>query len=96
MKPTGHRVKESQCPTCKKVLSAAAEIHGGNAQPKPGDLSVCFYCGSFIRFMPDMQLRLMTIEEIAEWDDNTRIAMMRMRQEALEFRESHRQRKVAL
>jgi hypothetical protein len=35
----------SCCPSCGKTLNAATHINFTTPEPKPGDLSVCFYCG---------------------------------------------------
>jgi hypothetical protein len=80
MTANANRVSKSRCPTCNEVLDAATRSDGGDAMPSAGDYSVCFYCGSFLTFLPDMQLRLLSVEEVAALDDETRIAMVRARE----------------
>lgn len=39
------------CPECRAGLNASTEALGNNAaEPKPGDLAVCFYCGTILHF----------------------------------------------
>ena len=55
----------SPCPSCKANLDAATKFAGPAGGPKPGDLSVCFYCGSMLEF--DASLRLKFIDTVT-WD----------------------------
>jgi hypothetical protein len=45
------------------VLDAAMSVKG-KAKPKPGDFSVCIYCGIFLRFNDDMTIRAMDLDEL--------------------------------
>lgn len=56
------RHPESPCVECGHPLSAS----GGPCEPKPGDLSLCIYCGSLNAFAEDMTLRMPTTEEFLE------------------------------
>jgi hypothetical protein len=41
----------AQCPTCQHVLDDATMIGEPSDQlPKPGDFSICIYCGEVLRF----------------------------------------------
>lgn len=43
------------CPVCFNRLDAATCATEEDARPKPGDLTVCFYCTTFLKF--DAELR---------------------------------------
>lgn len=52
------------CPRCGSRLDCAS--HPADAQPGPGDMSVCLYCGAALVFLEDLRTRLATQEEIEE------------------------------
>lgn len=78
------------CPVCFHRLDAAACIEE-DAHPKPGDLTVCFYCATLLRF--DDQLRHVKLEhgefsQLAPLERRTllraRNLVQRLRRRALE------------
>lgn len=48
------------CPVCFHLLDAAT-CASGDATPKPGDLTVCLYCTTFLKF--NEQLRHVTLQD---------------------------------
>lgn len=50
--PTPH----CQCPACKRELDGAFDWRG-NSTPRPGDISVCCYCGHMCVFNHGLTLR---------------------------------------
>ena len=64
------KTKSSECPVCGKILNAAFGINH-NKRPRPGDLNVCFGCGSFLKFVHNSQTALLTSNEIGELDIET-------------------------
>lgn len=54
---TQHR--GSRCPTCAKTLDASS----GPGSPSTGDLSVCAYCLTMLRYEPGLALRELTAAE---------------------------------
>lgn len=38
------------CPNCGKQLDGTTFIKRGDVMPRPGDLSICFYCGTILEF----------------------------------------------
>jgi hypothetical protein len=58
-------LETSPCPVCGANLNAATPAEGCNV-PGPGDFSMCFYCGEYLRFDDDMQLQSLTDKDIAE------------------------------
>ena len=69
---------EQACPVCQLKLDAATDL-SGNGVPKEGDLTLCVGCASFLVFGPNLQLREMSMLEIAELPDEARIELQRMR-----------------
>lgn len=62
---SGYRTNGSaRCPACLTKLSAATGLRptGG---PRPGDVSVCVYCGIYLEFNSDLTVSTMTDEQFA-------------------------------
>lgn len=57
------RLPICHCPTCNELLDAA--FHP-NSSPSENDLSVCMYCGAFLKFNEHLYLRLLSPQEISE------------------------------
>jgi hypothetical protein len=54
---------EARCPACLKKINAATHPLG-DADPVPGDCSVCVYCGTVNVFQTDMTVRTMRQDEL--------------------------------
>jgi len=52
-----------ECPRCAYTCDAATAVTG-DAQPQPGDLSLCLHCGAPLEFAADMSPRWLTYEEV--------------------------------
>ncbi|PMS91920.1 hypothetical protein C1T06_22765 [Vibrio parahaemolyticus] len=52
-----HKLVESSCPSCNHDLDGAA----GAGNPTPGDYAVCAYCGEFLVFGSQMQLKALSM-----------------------------------
>ena len=50
-----------ECP-CGNVLDGVMGIHGDRA-PRPGDVSICAYCGQWLRYEEGDTFALTTFEE---------------------------------
>lgn len=65
------------CPHCRKPINAVSGVGmDPMKRPKPGDLSLCFYCAEFSLFTQDGSLRILTDEEREQVNkmDKARIA----------------------
>lgn len=62
---TSHFTPASECPECGKKLDAATGVQADQA-PRPGDVSICIYCRTWLRFTDDLTLRIMTKEDLEE------------------------------
>jgi hypothetical protein len=67
-------VPESTCPVCGTVAVEATHL-SKDVVPEPGDFTVCCGCSAILRFGPDMQRRLATVEEIKAQPMETQIDM---------------------
>lgn len=59
-----HSVKmhKDLCPQCGTVLDAQTSLEG-RLTPKPGDVTVCVYCTTFLQFDEYLFLRILTDDE---------------------------------
>lgn len=70
------------CPKCGIHLDGATESNGQETNPKPGDISVCVYCGTFLMFDEEdkkLSLRRLTDEEFITLPDADRVALQRVK-----------------
>lgn len=67
-----------RCPGCAHPFNDATHV-AGDAKPSPGDLSMCWYCGAFLEFNPDLTTRLLTLEDIGSLPDDVRISLQKVR-----------------
>jgi len=57
------RVPTSICPSCSAPNDGAQQING-RQMPRPGDVSICFYCGELGIFNSDLSLRAPSVAEL--------------------------------
>ncbi len=69
------RTKKVNCFICGNTLDAAT----GKAKPEPGDITICFYCGTLYRFDENLILQLASNEIL---DPEEKILINKMRLEA--------------
>ena len=59
-----HRTSaDARCTQCGAQLDCATPTSGSEAPPKPGDLSVCLYCGVVLCFGDAMEMRAISLAE---------------------------------
>lgn len=56
------------CWHCDRPLDAAANMPGQDAEPHPGAVSLCMYCGAVAIFGPDLILYPPSREELEEME----------------------------
>ena len=78
MKVNAYKVTHT-CPDCKTEFQYSSSICGEGSAPKSGDYSICSECGAFMCFGEKQRARILTEDEIVRMDDDTRIAMIRIR-----------------
>ena len=52
-----YRRKETNCYQCGEPLDSETEATKIGTDPKPGDLSICFYCGALYEFDKTLTLQ---------------------------------------
>jgi hypothetical protein len=62
------RMPESVCVKCKVQLDSATGF--GNARPKPGDITICLYCGHILEVGDNMELRSLSPQKFLELPDD--------------------------
>jgi len=73
------KTPRSVCPECGYCLEGALAIDQSGEPPRPGDLSVCAKCTSFLTFDEAMKLHLVTVGEIQDWTIEIRRSMLSAR-----------------
>lgn len=58
------RHRPQHCPICRAHFDATSSPYNPGAEPKPGDFSVCFYCGAVLRFGGGGRLRRAYVAEL--------------------------------
>ncbi len=61
-------VKATTCPTCGYRMDAATATRG-KARPRPGDFSLCLYCGQALRFDEQLEPVLAVEADMLELAD---------------------------
>lgn len=56
------KIDDDICPNCKSVLNTCTGVNS-DQNPSPGDITICFYCGSVLKFNDDMTLLELTTED---------------------------------
>jgi hypothetical protein len=59
------RLLEAKCQGCGRKLNAASSEEMN--LPKPGDVTICLYCGAFLEFDSEMIPRSMLPESLKSW-----------------------------
>lgn len=59
--------QSSNCPICRRVLDNARQVHGERGVSKEGDMIICAYCGACCRIKDNLELELVTAEELATY-----------------------------
>lgn len=57
------KLEKDKCPICGKELDSATSAHG-NDRPSPGDISICIYCATILRFDENLKLGEFPQEEL--------------------------------
>ena len=60
------RTPEAKCLRCEHKVDAVSHPTNDEVVPKPGDATVCLYCGYLMVFTDDMTFRELTEEELLE------------------------------
>ncbi len=68
-----------KCLGCGEEMDYAAPLPGDDdlRGPRPGDLSLCMYCGLLMAFDEELEVRLMTPQEAARVPRKERVRMAR-------------------
>lgn len=68
------RTKVSACLSCGAPCDAATQFDKpGAVKPKPGDVTICLYCGHIMAFADDLGLRELTGAEMQDVAGDPRI-----------------------
>jgi hypothetical protein len=74
---TSKRIESRKLPCCGKEIDAVTGIGEGKRDtPNPGDFTICLYCGAWLRFTTELQVRRFEAEDILDLEAE-HISMMR-------------------
>ncbi len=74
-----HKLVSSSCPFCGYQVDRATNPREPAASPKPGSLSMCLQCTSFLRFDQNLRLIALPQQEFKELPDELRDFLFRVR-----------------
>jgi len=66
-----YAVPEHRCIRCHKFLDVATGSEPDQRCPKPGDLTICLFCGEVYQFRLDLTLENLSDERVSEIDEET-------------------------
>ncbi len=66
---TDHMTPPNLCAHCGEMIDCTSEAFHGEAEPGPGDVTLCVYCGGLLRFKDDMTVRMLVQEDLEDFDD---------------------------
>lgn len=67
-----------KCRGCGKQLEKHAAVSGARIEPQPGDLSICFGCGTLARYGAGLELVPVELDQVAELDAMDRARIRRL------------------
>lgn len=75
----GHQLDQAHaCPKCNAKLDGVTEMGEGDGLPNPGDVSVCLYCATILRFDDALVPKEITADDMDDMDNETVILLHRM------------------
>lgn len=79
------------CPNCNAKLDAASEINDTDiVQPSPGDHSICIYCASFLTYLDNLSMIVMSEEDVGNLDYDNRRALTMARAAIIKMKEKEK------
>lgn len=71
-----YEIPEMVCPVCREKYNRASLVtNEGRREPKPGDVSICLYCGSWLEFLPQGKMQALTPEKQAAFEAEVKAEM---------------------
>lgn len=76
-------VQSNPCPVCKTNLNATSHR---DAAPKPGDVSICFYCTTVLEFNNDLLTIQLTDEKFSKLPKSVKLEVLNYLKEIMKLR----------
>ena len=86
--PPETAIPPSTCPTCGDIHDAAVEV-AGRGRPRPGDLTVCFGCGTILVFTEKLAERRAEPNDLASLNSTERSELENAQAFLREFNRRH-------
>jgi hypothetical protein len=77
------RMPATHCLNCERLVDGASGVDT-KGKPRPGNITVCIYCGHLMAFARDLSMRELTGEEMREIAGDERV--LAAQRAAAEFR----------
>lgn len=77
--------QHQRCPFCLSRLDGSTEVTGEDAQPKEGDLGVCYYCGGYVCYDKFDMIRALSNDELESLTEIERTQMIAASARIAEF-----------
>lgn len=61
----GIRLPDNECPTCHIKFNSSVQVNGEAVRPGPNDITICMSCGEVLVFDSDMEVHIITLDELA-------------------------------
>jgi len=72
---TSHDVRACSCPHCEKINDAATGIGQTGSGPSEGDLAVCLYCSTVLKYDASKRLVFATKAEYDELEPELQVLL---------------------
>lgn len=71
---------ECYCPCCNRLIDAATPVvEDEQITPRPEDVTICFYCATFLVYKDDLTMREINSEEIGNLPSEIRQQLVKAR-----------------
>ena len=91
--------KEQNCPNCGAFMDAASsDKEADDRKPIPGDVSICYECTAYLTFDENMDLQLLSVDELVDLPNEILYDLTKSRNEINRFkkyREQHKNREIS-
>jgi len=83
IKMKSKHIEAGPCPTCGKKLDGLTNPVDDDLDQQPGDVSICFHCGTILVFNENLELVPCSDENLEELDEDSRVLIFAIREAIL-------------
>lgn len=75
------KTSKNNCPECGNILNAATAITNINVKPKCNDISICYKCGTILKFNKQLHLIKATEKDLEQISTSDLSVLMQIKDE---------------